>query len=411
MTDSTAPVPTPNGRYIVISGDCHAGAEMRDYKPFLEARHHDAFDDWADHFVNPYGDLKRADADRNWDDTRRMRDLEADGVVAEVLYPNTIPPFYPKGSLTALTPTDDDFELRLAGLRAHNRWLAAWCDAFPQQRAGVGQILLNDVDEAVRDVHFVADNNLRGGVLLPGLPPGCGIPPLHAPVYDPVWQACEERGVIVAAHGGSASPDYGEYPASLSIWLMEASWFSHRPLWSLIMSGVFDRFPRLQLVLAEQGSGWIRTALNTMDNFSRAIAHGGIGELRFQQPLVLERMPSECWQHNINVAASFLHRDDCAKRDAIGADHIMWGSDYPHSEGTAPFSKEAIARTFAGVPQDEVAAMLGGNAARVYGFDLDALAPLAADHGPTVGDVAAGFDAVPDGATSLAFQPRVVSNV
>jgi len=123
-----ADTPTPNDRYIVISADCHAGADLRDYKPFLESRYHDAFDDWADHFVNPYGDLKRADADRNWDSTRRMRELEADGVVAEVVYPNTIPPFYPKGSLTALTPDAHDFELRLAGLRAHNRWLEAWCD-------------------------------------------------------------------------------------------------------------------------------------------------------------------------------------------------------------------------------------------------------------------------------------------
>jgi len=401
----------PQERYIVISADCHAGADLRDYKPFLEAKYHDDFDNWADHYVNPYGDLKKADADRNWDSTRRTHELEADGVVAEIIYPNTVPPFFPKGSLTALAPTAEDFELRLAGLRAHNRWLAAWCAEQPNRRAGVGQILLNDVEQAVRDVHWIADHDLRGGALLPGLPPGCGLPPLHAPVYDPVWRACEERGVIVAAHGGSASPDYGEYPASLSIWLMEASWFSHRPLWAMIMAGVFDRFPQLQLVLAEQGSGWIRTALNTMDNFARAIAHGGIGELRFAEPLVLKRTPSECWQTNITVAASFLHRDDCVQRHRIGTDHIMWGSDYPHAEGTAPFSKEAIACTFTDVDPSEVQMMLAGNAARVYGFDLDTLAPLAAEHGPTVADIAAGLDTVPTGATSLAFQPRVTTNV
>jgi predicted TIM-barrel fold metal-dependent hydrolase len=404
-------VTQPQDRYIVISADCHAGANLRDYKPFLETAYHDAFDDWADHYVNPFGDLKRADADRNWDSRQRMRDLEADGVVAEIIYPNTVPPFFPKASLTALAPSAADYEHRLAGLRAHNRWLAAWCAEFPARRAGVGQILLNDVDEAVRDVNWIADHDLRGGALLPGLPPGCGLAPLHAPVYDPVWRACEERDVIVAAHGGGASPDYGEYPASLSMWLMEASWFSHRPLWSLIMAGVFDRFPQLQLVLAEQGSGWIRTALNTMDNFARAIAHGGIGELRFAEPLVLERTPSECWQTNITVAASFLHRDDCAQRDLIGADHIMWGSDYPHHEGTAPFSKEAIARTFTHIDPSEVQMMLAGNAARVYGFDLETLAPLAAEHGPHVAEVAAGLDSVPAGATSLAFQPRVTTNV
>ena len=158
-------------RYTVISADCHAGADLLDYRPFLEARYHDAFDDWAASFVSPYGDLVQPDANRNWDSTRRMRELEADGVVGEVVFPNTIPPFYPRGSLVAVAPSPDDFELRLAGLRAHNRWLADWCAEFPGRRAGIGQILLNDVDEAVRDVHWIADHGLRGGVLLPASRP------------------------------------------------------------------------------------------------------------------------------------------------------------------------------------------------------------------------------------------------
>ncbi|GMU77482.1 MAG: hypothetical protein AMXMBFR46_02820 [Acidimicrobiia bacterium] len=398
-------------RYTVISADCHAGAALGDYRPFLEARWLDEYDAWAASYVSPYGDLVRPDADRNWDSTRRTRELEADGVVAEVLYPNTIPPFFPRTGLTSLTPSRAGYERRLAGLRAHNRWLAAWCDELPGRRAGIGQILLNDVDDAVADIHWIADHGLRGGVLLPGIPPDAGIPPMHAPVYDPVWRACEARAVVVNAHTGSHAPNYGEHPASLSMWLMETSWFSHRPLWTFIMSGIFDRYPALRLVLAEQGSNWIRQALATMDGFYPQIASGNIGELRFVEPQLLQRMPSEYWESNCAVAASFLHRDDCLRRDRIGVPQIMWGSDYPHLEGTAPFSKEAIALTFAGVPEVEVAAMLGGNAARIYGFDLDTLAPLAAQVGPEVDAVAAGLDRVPDGAQSLAFRPSVVRNV
>ncbi|HEV8063846.1 MAG TPA: amidohydrolase family protein, partial [Acidimicrobiales bacterium] len=292
-----------------------------------------------------------------------------------------------------------------------NRWLSQWCAEHPQRRAGVGQILLNDVEEAVKDVTWIAANGLGGGLLLPGMPPGCGLAPLHAPVYDPVWRACEEGGVIVNAHGGSASPDYGEYPASLSVWLMEASWFSHRPLWSLILSGVFDRFPGVRLVLAEQGCGWIGNALEVMDSHYRQIAGGGIGELRFLAPQRLERLPSQYWETNCAVAASFLHKDDCDRRHRIGTDHIMWGSDYPHAEGTFPFSKEALALTFAGVDRAEVQAMLAGNAARLYGFDLEVLAPLAAIHGPPVDAVRAGLREAPTGATSLAFREHVVANV
>ena len=181
-------------RYIVISADCHAGADLLDYRPYLESRYHDDFDAWAASFVSPYGDLVRPDADRNWDSTRRMRELEADGVVGEIIYPNTIPPFYARGSLVATAPSAEDFELRLAGLRAHNRWLAEWCGEFPARRAGIGQILLNDVDEAVRDVHWIADHDLRGGVLLPGVPPGSPIPPLHARVRPGVARVRGARG-------------------------------------------------------------------------------------------------------------------------------------------------------------------------------------------------------------------------
>ena len=83
----------------------------------------------------------------------------------------------------------------------------------------------------------------------------------------------------------------------------------------------------------------------------------------------------------------------------------MWGSDYPHLEGTAPFSHEAIRMTFGGVPEPEVRAMLGGNAAAVYGFDLDELARRWPNgSGRRVDDVMAGLDAVPDGAASMAFR-------
>jgi predicted TIM-barrel fold metal-dependent hydrolase len=192
---------------------------------------------------------------------------------------------------------------------------------------------------------------------------------------------------------------------------METTWFSHRPLWAFIMAGVFDRFPTLRLVLAEQGSNWIANALTTMDNFAAQIAKGGIGELRFADACLLELTPTEYWQRNCAVAASFMHREDCERRALIGADHVMWGSDFPHREGTYPFSKEALAKTYSGIEPAEVQAMLGGNAAAVYGFDLAALAPVAAEVGPTVAEVDAGLAAVPEGATSLAFREHMTTNV
>jgi Amidohydrolase len=105
------------------------------------------------------------------------------------------------------------------------------------------------------------------------------------------------------------------------------------------------------------------------------------------------------------VGASFMRPVECALRDRMGVDRIMWGSDYPHYEGTSPFTLEALRHTFSDVDPEEVAAMLGGNAAKVYGFDLDALAPLAERIGPKVEEVAAPLAALPAGASSTAFEP------
>jgi hypothetical protein len=86
-------------------------------------------------------------------------------------------------------------------------------------------------------------------------------------------------------------------------------------------------------------------------------------------------------------------------RDEVGVDRIMWGSDYPHLEGSHPYSREALRVTFSDVDPREVRAMLGENAAALYGFDYDHLQTIADDAGPTVDEVATRLDHVPaDGA-------------
>jgi predicted TIM-barrel fold metal-dependent hydrolase len=307
--------------------------------------------------------------------------------------------------LVTPTPPAADYELRLAGLRAHNRWLAEWCAELPGRRAGIGQILLNDVEEAVRDVNWIADHGLRGGALLPGVPPGSGIDPIHSPVYDPVWQACEERGVVVNVHGGGGSPSEGWFPATLVLFVLEASFFSHRPVWSLVMGGVFDRFPDLRLVVAEAGLKWIPGTLEAMDAMQAKQDEGSIGALTFLEPFRLARKPSEYWATNCWVGASFMTRDDAVDRELIGIDRIMWGSDFPHEEGTFPFTREALANTYSGMDPAEVSRMVGGNAADVYGFDLEQLDPIAAQVGPEVAQVAQPIARPPE-TQGLAFESR-----
>ncbi|GHF30632.1 amidohydrolase family protein [Streptomyces morookaense] len=396
-------------RHTVISADCHAGADLLDYRPYLEHRYHEAFDAWAAAYVNPYEDLLADGAERNWNSGLRLAELEADGIVAEVVFPNTVPPFFPSASLVAPAPTREDFVLRWAGLRAHNRWLADFCAAAPGRRAGVAQILLNDIDEAVREVRRTKEAGLTGGVLLPGTPPGSGLPELHSACYDPLWAVCAELGVPVNHHAGSASPPLGDDPAARAVFMVETTWFSHRALWHLILGGAFDRHPDLRLVLTEQGTAWIPGVLDTLDHYYARLVPGdgatGTSEAKFGAGLAtsVRRRPSTYWHANCAAGASFMRPHEVPLRHRIGIDKIMWGSDYPHDEGTHPHSREALRLAYAGLPAEETAAMLGGNAARVYGFDLALLAPIAARVGPPVTEIAEPLETVPPGATSPVF--------
>ncbi|MFF3646796.1 amidohydrolase family protein [Streptomyces sp. NPDC002564] len=400
---------TTEDRYTVISADCHAGADLLDYRPYLESRHHDAFDTWAATYVNPYEDLLADTADRNWNSGRRLAELEADGIVAEVVFPNTIPPFFPTASLMAPAPTREEFEQRWAGLRAHNRWLADFCAAAPGRRAGVFQILLNDVGLAVEEIRRSVAAGLTGGLMLPGTPPGSGLPELYSAAYDPIWSVCAELGVPVNHHAGSASPPLGEEPAARAVFMVETTWFSHRALWHLVFGGAFRRHPDLKLVLTEQGSGWVPGVLDMLDYYHgrlvAAATRADTAESKFGAGLAdsMGKGPSQVWRENCFVGASFMRPHEAALRDRIGLDKIMWGSDYPHDEGTHPYSREGLRMAYAGLPRDEIAAMVGGNAARVYGFDLARLDAVAARVGPTVQELDEPLKEPPGDATSPVF--------
>ena len=122
---------TPD-RYTIISADTHAGGSHEQYREYLDPAWRDEFDAWRGQYKNPWKDLRDTDLRvRNWDDERRDADQLADGVVGEVVFPNTVPPFYPGFVLFAGPPKPEDYERRRAGIHAHNRWLVDFCARRP----------------------------------------------------------------------------------------------------------------------------------------------------------------------------------------------------------------------------------------------------------------------------------------
>lgn len=397
-----------NEPYILITADSHAGGSHAQYREYLDPEYRNAFDEWRGGYKNPsqehYGSKKK----RNWDFQIRNDDQNSQGVVGEVVFPNTVPPFYRKSIVTAQPPKPDDYECCLAGIRAHNRWLRDFCAEDPVRRAGIGLILPNDLDEAVHDIEFIAEAGLRGGVLLPLIPPDCQwLAPLYDPAWDKVFAAIQDCDLVINQHSGQGSPDYGDGAVAEALWIAEVTFYCQTGYRHLLMSGVYERFPRLKYILTESGCSWVPAMLANLDRIHMGIKHGAIGEMNYKDmQWGLKDLPSEYALRNCWYGASFPSKADLDGIHRIGADRVLWGNDYPHYEGTFPYNLESLRLTFADVPERERRMLFGENAASLYGFDLDALRPLAELYGPTPDQVSAPLsrDEIPTDATCYLFQ-------
>jgi predicted TIM-barrel fold metal-dependent hydrolase len=385
-------------RYTIITADSHAGGSHAQYRETLESKYHDDFDAWRGKYKNPFKDLKDDRRQRNWDSERRWSEQNADGVVAEVIFPNTVPPFFPSFVLFAQPPMPDDYEHRLAGIRAHNRWLANFVSEAPAQRAGIGQIFLNDIDDAIEDAKWIKANGLRGGVLLPNISPDAyWMKPIYDPEYDRLWAVLQDLDIPVNIHGGTGVPNHGNYPVAPLLYITEVSFYSQRPLVHLLLSGVFERFPRLKVVMTETGAAWIPGLLRNLDNTCAKIRDtGATGEIRYHRDIINPLLPSEYFTRQCWVGVSQPGPADAAAIFEMGHERFMWGSDYPHDEGTYPFTRETLRQNFAERSEEVMRDVLTNNAAKLYEFDIAALEPLAQQFGPTVDEIRTPLTELPE---------------
>jgi predicted TIM-barrel fold metal-dependent hydrolase len=175
--------------------------------------------------------------------------------------------------------------------------------------------------------------------------------------------------------------------------------YSQRPFVYMIVGGVFERFPQLKFVLTEAGCAWVPSVLDQLDTMMAALRTGGTGEMRFEGETVPPRSATEYFQQSCHIGMSQPRPADLrAALGPVGIDRVMWGSDYPHEEGTQPFTREHLRQVMGHLPPEQIQQIVGGNTAEVYGFDLEALRPAAERFGPTVAEIAAPLTDLPEGA-------------
>jgi predicted TIM-barrel fold metal-dependent hydrolase len=329
----------------------------------------------------PNGNLKellRQSRPSGWDPLERTKDLDHDGVWAEVLYGG--------GPLFSVDP-----QLCLATFRAYNNWLADFCSQVPERFYGLGYIPTWDVGLAVREVEHIKSSGLRG-VVIPSYPhavpsAGGGYTKLQgqadikmawrasnlsysSPEFEPLWRRCVELELPVQYHLGPTLYPPGDQPVPrFSVSSTMTKLWAAGPIVDAIFGGLFERFPELTLVTSESGIGWGAFLLEYMDrNFARH---------RYHEKLPISERPSFYFQRNVKGA--FL--DDLTairEREVIGVNSIMWGSDFPHSDGTWPTSLDTIDRHCALMSEEDSRRIFCQNAADLYSITLPVETPVSA---------------------------------
>lgn len=291
-----------------------------------------------------------------WDPAQRLRDMDADGVTGDVLYT----------TLGFRMFWIRDAEFQRACFQVYNDWLAEFCSYAPQRFKGLALISLYDPKQAARDLAECAKKGLSGAVIWASPPDDL---PFYSEDYDPFWAAAQELEMPLSLHefAGWQWVDWDSSAKKRAVAFAVNSHEVEKTFATLILSGVLERFPRLQVVSAELNCGWLPFFLRRIDERFQA---RGVQVRGNPFPTSLTLKPSEYFRRQLY--ATFI--DDpfgIAHRHEIGVENMLWSSDFPHSATFWPRSREKIAEDFASVGGEDKQKILAQNTAKLYRFDVN----------------------------------------
>jgi predicted TIM-barrel fold metal-dependent hydrolase len=307
-----------------------------------------------------FGGARANDSPGAMDKNERVKEMAADGVSAEVLYPTH--------GLRALSL--DDPELEAACARVYNDWIVDYCSAAPDRLIGLGMLSMYDIESAILEMDRCRKLGLRGAIIWQVPPPEI---PFTSDHYERFWAAAQDMDMpvnlhILSGHGYSKrraldrdvpAPQPGVEVARTSV--NDKLSQSVDALYDMIFSGVLERYPKLKLVIAENEIGWMPFVLEQWDYYYER--HGN------REGILIKKRPSEYF-HEQMYATFFNDAVGGHSLSWWGEDNCMWSSDYPHGNSTWPNSHDVVARDLGALPAEKRAKLLRENVARLYNLDI-----------------------------------------
>jgi predicted TIM-barrel fold metal-dependent hydrolase len=335
---------------VIVSADSHVMEPVDLWKKGVPEKYREAAPLFPPHKLGE-GFQQR---EGGHDPRARIKEMEVDGLSAEVLYPTLMLGMFGQ----------HDAGLQQACFRVYNDWLTEYCSVARDRLIGVAAISMYDIEHAVAELTRCRKAGLKGAIIWQAPHPDLPFTSAH---YDKFWAAAQDLEVpvsmhILTGHSYHSKPrqDVEHYRGSTNLKLLDAI----NALYDLIFYGVLERFPGLKLVTVENEAGWLPFTVQQWDYYYR--------RFRETKRVPMTKLPSEYMR--AQVFSTFFNDTVCGHNlEWWGEDNVMWSNDYPHWNSTWPNSLKVIRRDLGHLPPATQAKVLAGTACRLYGLDVAAL--------------------------------------
>ncbi|MBV1918094.1 MAG: amidohydrolase [Sphingomonadaceae bacterium] len=279
----------------------------------------------------------------------RIQDMTMEGIDAEIMFPTT-------GMLNYLI---EDRETEAASARLYNDWNTSFVSGHLDRFVRCGLLPVRSLDDTVAEMERLAAMGFTAAMLPSQIP--CGVPLYNDPAWDKVFDAAQRLEMVLTLHTATGRPDLRPEagPGGAIINYTDQMRDAIQSIMYMVAGGTLDRFPGAKVMVVESGASWLAGLAERMDEVAE-------GHAIFVRPK-LSVKPSEIIKRQ--VYASFQYDRACImSRSVTGHKGLVWGSDYPHHEGTFPDSREVVGTLFDGIDisEEEKADIVGLNGARLF---------------------------------------------